>query len=97
MPATWTSVVKKSIQSKQLLSFCPAHAQERLLYLLKVEQKFYFGWTITQAKMKVEEMADLYVTPKRLFKVFVAFSGSSSSEEGCLDTNAYWKTLESFR
>ncbi len=30
---------------------------------------------------------------KRLFQVFTSVSGSSSAEEGCTDSDAYWETL----
>ena len=48
-------------------------------------------------KGKKLTMADLYATPLRsLSPGLHLVSGCSSTDEGCTDTNAYWKILNPF-
>ena len=50
--------------------------------------------TDTEAKGGKLTMALAIATVKKhLFQAYTAVSGSSSAEEGCTDTNAYWEAL----
>ena len=76
--------------------FLPAHAQESLLYHLKIVIKTSLPvrWSYKQ-KRKKSTMADSNATlvKKRLFQAYTAVSGCSSAEEDWTDTNAYWEIL----
>ena len=61
------------------------HMPSTLLYHYKIVKRGGGGGKTT--------MADSFATlSKRIFpQAFTAVSGSSSAEEGCTDTSAYWK------
>ena len=76
--------------------FLHAHAQERLLYRLKIALKTSLRIRWSQTKMEGEKstMADSNATLSRSVSPSLrTVSESASAEEGRTDTNAYWKTL----